>query len=78
MQNNLSFERRQTKGHNQDKQNQFKSPLPEKKRARELWRLTSLSKIFQLYRGSQFYWWRRPKYLEKTLTCRKSLANFIP
>jgi hypothetical protein len=23
--------------------------------------------IFQLYRGSQFYWWRKPEYLEKTI-----------
>ena len=23
--------------------------------------------IFQLYRGSQFYWWRKLKYLEKTI-----------
>jgi hypothetical protein len=29
------------------------------------------SKIFQLYRGGQFYWWRKLKYLEKTTDLRK-------
>jgi len=37
--------------------------------------LTSLATIFQLYRGGQFYWWRKPGYQETT--CRKSLTNFI-
>ena len=31
-----------------------------------LWCLTPLPMIFQLYRGSQFYWWRKLEYSEKT------------
>jgi hypothetical protein len=40
------------------------------------WCLTSLSTIFQLYRGGQLYWWRKPRYLEKT-TDEKHITLFF-
>jgi hypothetical protein len=33
-----------------------------------------LSTLFQLYRGGQLYWWRKPEYPEKIY--HKPLTNF--
>jgi len=38
--------------------------------------LTSLSTIFHIYRGDQFYWWRKPEVPEKT-TVNDKLDHII-
>ena len=41
-----------------------------------IWCLTPLLRIFQLYRGGLFYWWRKQEYQEKATSLSQVTDKF--